>query len=1012
MMSKLTSFSLKNPLAIFILIFLLLFGGVYSSTKLNLEAMPDTSAPVVYVNVVYPGASAKEALAQVTAPLESAIQSVEGVIDMSSTTSDALTFIRVEFDSEEDLDAKKSKVEEAVNSVNLPNDILFKRVHKNSAESNPILYSALSAKDGVSEAEFQKELTDTIIPAVRQLQGVHNIQVLGQKTNKLMIQVDPNKLMEKQVSYQQVTKMIEEQNLNGPLGTVTLDKKNETVTLNGSLHSKEKLSNLSLRTEPEVRLKDIATLEYSNSSETITSINGKPSVTFNILKSEGSNTVKVSELVQKELRNHSDKVEFHVIYDTANDIKSSISGLVREGALGALFASLIILFFLRNFRATFISIISIPLSFLITLICMLQLGIPLNIMTLAGIVVATGRVVDDSIVVIENIIRRNQTEKMSIQFLNNAVKEVSKAIVSSTIASIAVFAPLAMLNGSIGIVFGPFATTVVICLLASLFVSITVVPVLAYYLMRKSKTISHHAAPSKLALSYQKALNWSLNHKLSVIIISLILFLGSLPIVAFIGFNFLPEGEDKAVAMQLTLPRGTDLLEVQHAAEEIDQKLRQDHRVENAQLIVGSPSGQSKTASVNNAATWMITLSSDTNIEQFIKDKKNELQPKEKNKLLDVYRIVMTPGGPDIRVTVNGPNRDVIERAAAQLTAAIAKIDGTENVTNNLQEGIEGVEVIVNHDIATTHELTSAQIGYILRPFFTEQKIATLLSDQDETPVFMQLADSKGIHNIEEISNLQMLTPAGTPIQIKEVAKVTKVDQPGSLQRLNGQEYASVTASIVGDNKSAVNKKVKETIQSLKLPEGASYSLGGSNEQINEMLMDMGVAIIVAIAVVYMVLVLTFGGGKVPFAILFSIPFSVIGSLVAMYIAKQPLSLNGMIGFLMLIGIVVSNAIVLLDRVGQQMESGESVRASLLAASIVRLRPILMTAIATMIAILPMVLGIGNSMVISQGLAVVVLGGLISSTFLTLFIVPIVFEILYRKRRKAEKVSPLSGVNK
>nr|WP_283809114.1 efflux RND transporter permease subunit [Tumebacillus amylolyticus] len=991
---------MRNPIVVFILVLLIIVGGVFSTSKLNQEMMPDVSPAAIYVNVVWPGASAQEALNSVTKPLERALNNVEGVQKLTSSTSDSVSFIRLEFDLGVDRELKKTKVEEAVASVKLPSTAQAPNIIKGGSNTVPILFSSLVPKDGVSMEDFEKEVVDHVLPAMKSVSGVAAVDAQGLNNSKIVIAVDPEKLKDQKVTYQQVQQLLQAQNVNAPLGQLTLNKMDETVTLNGALASLDDISNLTLR--PNLKLKDVANVQNITSAETITTVGDKSGIAISLMKNADANTVEVVQALKDEMAKY-DKVEMKVIWDSSEQVSESVFSMVREGGLGAVFAALLILLFLRNFRATIISVVSIPLSILITLILLQQFHIALNLMSLAGMIVATGRVVDDSIVVIENIMRRLQKEPMSFDLIVDSIKEVVKAITSSTLTTVAVFAPLGAVSGMIGIVFGPFALTVVFCLIASLLVSVTVVPMLSYLMMKKFGSASHDEHEGGLAVRYKKALQWSLNHKKTVLLAALVLLVGSAPLAMTAGFTFLPSEQNKVVGLTLTLPRGTELAEIQSFSKSIDEKLRADSRVETSQLTVGAPKGNGKEASVTNVANWMVLLKNGTDIVKFIDEKKQDLKVNRDFTTLELYQIPNAANGADVQIVVNGPTKDSIKKAAEKITEVVKGIEGTENVKNNLQEGIKGVEVKVRHDDALAHGMTSGQAYQMINPYLTDSKVGTITTDNAQEDLYMQLKPSNGITNLDAIANLELMDATGKVFKIKDIADVNEVDQPGALQLLNGNEYASVSAGILGEDKSSTSSAIKDALKTVQLEDGASYSLGGSNQQIADMIKDMIMAFLIAIGAVYIVLVVTFAEGKAPFAILFSIPFALIGSLLGIKLSGQPISLPSMIGFLMLIGIVVTNAIVLLDRAKQQMAKGESIRDALISAGGVRLRPILMTAIATMCAILPLTIGFGSSMVISQGLAVVVMGGLISSTFLTLFIVPIMFEILHRKQVKAER---------
>lgn len=1007
-MSFLSKFSLKNPIAVIILIVLITFGGIYSATKFKQESMPDISIPYLFVTTAYPGASPQEVQNQISLPLENALKNVQGIKTVLSSSATNISAITLEFPFEANMDEMKGKVEEAINNVRLPADVEKPKVTKISFESGPMIYTAITAKEGTTDAELQDIVKNRIVPALEGLEGVGKVETLGLQSEHLYIRLDANKMAEKKVTYQQVSQVLQAMNMAIPLGEVSFDKISQPVQITGRVKSIDELKNLVILPMPEIRLQDIAEVRQgSEQRETISRVQGNPSIAVNVIKNGDANTVDVSERVMEELKKYtqdSDKVKMDVIYDTANDIKRSVSGMAREGLLGAVFASILILVFLRNIRATLIAIVSIPLS-IFAAMSLLQYftDITLNIMTLGGMAVAVGRVVDDSIVVIENIVRRLQTEKVSKELILEATKEVGNAITSSTVTTVAVFAPLGMLSGIIGKIFAPFALTVVFSLLASLLVAVTVVPLLAYLLM--SRKVPKEHKESKLSQMYRKSLEWSLNHKATVLILAMVLFVGSLPLSMLAGFTFIPEQKEKYLRMTLVMPKGTDVKTVDDKVRELDQKLRDSGKVILSQATSGSPKGEfnpmTMSAGKSNEANWIVSLQPDTDTDAFVKDMKEKLKPGVEGANLDIQQLQMGPGGADIYIIVTGNSMQDIREAAKKITDEVKKIEGTDNVRNTLIDESKSIEIRVRPQDALKYGLTTAQASGLIRPLLSEQPVGKLGDGKHSEDLFLTVR-GPSIQSIADIENLMLMTPAGKPVPVKTIADVKEVQQPGVLQLRNGEEYATVTGTITEKDASKVNTELNAMLSNLSLPKDVKYQIEGSNKEIQNMFKDMGLAILIAIGMVYVVMVVAFGEGKAPFAVLFSLPFAVTGGLIGTVIAKQPISIASLIGILMLIGIVVTNAIVLVDRVQQQTRKGMMIREALLEAGSTRLRPILMTAIATIFALLPLALGMGEGALISKGLAVVVIGGLMTSTLLTLLIVPIMYELLHRKQAKRE----------
>ncbi len=1007
MLKAFTNFSLRNPVAIVLLVILIAVGGVYATTKFNQEQLPEVSFPGIMVQAIYPGAAPNEVLTEVTLPLEKILRNVEGVKSVTSQSANSVSFLQLEFSYSDDMKEKKGVVEDALANVRLPQEVERPEVMFFSTSSQPIMYTTVQAAHGVTTEQLGQYVQQTLLPELQGIEGVTDVQVSGLKDNGLYIQLDAAKMSERGISYDLVMMTLQMNNLSIPLGEVTVEKSNLPVFVQGGVNSLDGLLGLVIDPMNGVKLSDIATVTQGKDADVISTTNGVPSVVINIVKSSVSNTVAVSDQVLSiyEEAQQNGHIESLIMYNRATDVKESVSTLAREGALGALFASILILFFLRNFRATLIAIVSIPLSMLIALICLKYFtDVTLNIMTLGGLAVATGRVVDDSIVVIENIVRRLQKERISRELILSGTMEVGRAITSSTLTTVAVFAPLGLLQGMTGEFFRPFALTVGFALFGSLVVALTVVPLMAWGLMKKNAPRDH--GESKMSRGYKRVLNWSLGHKAMVLTLATLLFIGSLvPIFAgAIGVVFLPETDYKYLFAELKLPAGTDVNEVQAAADPVDQVIRGHKAVDNSNLTIGgSMYGDNNTA----LASWFIGLASDTDLDAFI-DEVNALVNLPVDAQFNLIKDDMSGGG-GIAVTVTGPTMADIRAGAEQVMDAIRGIEGTDQISSNLQDGTKGIAIEVRQEDAAQYGLSAAGASAMLRPFLTESRAGRLTDGASQVDLYMSLSDGS-LEAVADIAALPLNTPVGAMVTVGDIADVREVQLPSALQLKNGAEFATVSAKITSKEVSKVNAELRETLAGLKLPDGVTYSLGGSDEDISQMLGDMMLAMLIAVGMVYIVMVIAFREGRAPLAVLFSLPFALIGGLAGTLFAGEPISISSLIGFLMLIGIVVTNAIVLVERVQQQLEGGATIREALIEAGGTRLRPILMTAIATICALTPLAIGLGGGSIISSGLAVVVIGGLASSTLLTLVVVPVMYELLYYKRARMQRLEQIVGL--
>lgn len=765
--------------------------------------------------------------------------------------------------------------------------------------------------------------------------------------------------------------------------------------------------------KPEIKLislSELAEIEISaTDASALSRINGNDSVVIDIIKSQEANTVDVTDAVKEKMENIENKLpegtKVDILFDQSVMVKESVNSMLKEGILGAVFASIVILFFLRNVRSTVISVISIPLSILITLAFLKQLDITLNILTLGALAIAVGRVVDDSIVVIENVYRHLQkSQDKNVELIKVATKEVGNAITSSTLTTAAVFLPLGLVDGMIGIIFKPFAFTVVIALLASLFVAVTVVPMMAKFMLLKGQVKEEVHKEGKVLKGYKKLLQWTLNHKFVTLFLAVLLFVGSLGLIPLIGTSFMPTSEEKYISIDISYPVGTELQKTNEKVMEVEKLLEIDKNIIMYQTTVGSAQGSMSMMGGNsgtNEGNIFVQFEETVNLDNVIDDYKEKLTKIKGESSIDVMESSTEgdSGANSLEVVVTGVSKDKIKEGAKQITDELKEFKGLENVKNNVTESKPEILIDVNQEKASKLGLSAAQIGGTMRELLGTSNVGTIRVEKENLELKLGLKIDP-INKINDIQELKFTSALGDKVLLKDIAEVSEVPGPVTIYTKNGEEYASVTATIKDKDTGAVTMAVQEKINELTLPKGVDVKIGGTIEQMNESFAQLGIAIAVAIGAVYLVMVITFGEARAPFAILFSLPLAAIGGFLGLYIAGIPLDMPAMIGFLMLIGIVVTNAIVLLDRVQHQRAEGVPVREALIEAGMVRLRPIIMTALATIGALSPLAIGISKGSLMSQSLAVVVIGGLTTSTLLTLVIVPVVFELLVGKRKK------------
>ncbi|MDN4525718.1 efflux RND transporter permease subunit [Fictibacillus sp. NE201] len=761
---------------------------------------------------------------------------------------------------------------------------------------------------------------------------------------------------------------------------------------------------------PTVKLKDVATIKTVGKAESISRTNGQESIGLQVIKSADANTVNVADAVNKELKQlkkEHEGLKTVNVFDQATPIKDSVSTMLNKALIGGLFAIIIIMLFLRNIRSTIIAVISIPLSLLMAILALKQMDLTLNIMTLGAMTVAIGRVVDDSIVVIENIYRRMSLKGEEIrgkQLITAATREMFIPIMSSTIVTIAVFLPLGLVKGPVGELFMPFALTIVFALVASLIVAITVVPAFADSLFKKGlskKRETDHEKPGALAGFYRRVLNWSLSHKIVSFGLAILMLAGSLFLVPKIGVSFLPSDEQKMVIATFNPEPGQTKKEVEDEALIAEKLLLDRSHVKTIQYSVGGENPMNPAAS--NQAMFFMEYDKDTpNFEKEQKKIIDDLQGTTDKGEWKAMDFGATGGSNKLEIQVYGNNMKDIKPVTEKVQNILNDRNDLRNVGSSLSKSYQEYTIAADQEKLSKLGLTASQIGMELNDSGDQSALTTLKKDGKDVNVYIKV-DKNSYKNIDDLTDKKLQSATGKEVPISDVAKVKEGETADTVTRKDDKIYASVSGDVTSKNVNQVSADVQKKIDKLDLPDGVDVRMGGVTEDINESFSQLGLAMLAAVAIVYFVLVVTFGGALAPFAILFSLPFTVIGALLALYIADESISISAMIGALMLIGIVVTNAIVLIDRVIHKENEGMPTREALLEAAATRLRPILMTALATIGALIPLALGFEGGGLISKGLGVTVIGGLTSSTLLTLIIVPVVYEFLMKLTRKNRK---------
>ncbi|MCM3757252.1 efflux RND transporter permease subunit [Sporosarcina aquimarina] len=1048
-MKKITNFALNNKFAVWILTIMVVVAGLYSGFNMKQETMPTITLPNVTVLTTYPGAAPDDVAEKVTVPIEQRIQNLDGVELVSSSSLANASSIQVQFGFKTDMDKATEEIKEALSKLSLPEGVKDPEVSRLSFDALPVM--TLSVSDNKRTAEAMTTVVENdVLPALEGIEGVADVQITGQQLKKVTIDFDEEQLKKYGLSQDTIQQIIQGSDITFPLGLTNFDGKVKNLVIDGNIASVDDLKKLEIpavpaqagqmdqaqqgnpqaeqgnsqaQTQPpmeipSVKLGDLAEIKVVSEAESISRTNGEDSIGIQIVKAADGNTVEVVNSVKDEISTIEKDLDLKVIttLDQGEPIEEAVSTMLSKALFGIIFAVLIILLFLRSIKTTLISIVSIPLSLLMAIFLLHQMDITLNLLTLGALTVAIGRVIDDSIVVMENIYRRMALPGEQLrgkELIREATRQMFIPIFSSTIVTIAVFLPIGLVGGLVGEMFLPFALAVAFALAASLIVAVTIVPMLAHSLYKKQlsqvgtkENRTKEEKPGKLANAYGRILEWTLNHKLITFGGSVVILVLSFFLVPLIGVSFLPDEEEKMIVATYSPDAGQTREDSEEIALEAEKYLSTHEGITTYQYSLGGGSPMDAMMGMGGSNSALFFIEYDKDFKNFseetskVIDTLNEKSEQGEWKSMDFGGM----GGSGLQLFVYGDNKEDIEKATDQVLPILEDNKNLEKVESSLSEAYDQYTLVANQEKLSSLGLTAAQVGMNLMSPGEASAVTTVKQDGKELNVYIEVTEDQ-YKNIDELKNKVIQSPLGIPVKLGDVMEVEEGKTPDTIQRRDGKMYASLTADVKSKDVAAISSSVEKKISDLDLPSGVKVDFGGVTEQINESFSQLGIAMLAAVAIVYFVLVVTFGGALAPLAILFSLPFTIIGSLVALWIAGEPINVSAMIGALMLIGIVVTNAIVLIDRVIHQEKEGLSTREALLEAGSTRLRPILMTALATIGALIPLALGVegGGGGLISKGLGVTVIGGLISSTLLTLVIVPIVYETFMKPRKKKVK---------
>ncbi len=1003
---KIPKYAVKHPVTTIMMMLLVLLLGFVSLSGLKLELMPNINPPVVAVMTTYPGAGSEEVADLVTKPLEEVIGTSAGLTTMQSRSSSNSSLIIAQYDWGTDISEVREDLSSQMGMVQLPDDVGDPMIVKFDPTMMPIVQLAVS--NGEDLAHLQEVVNDTIVPQLQNVEGVASVNVTGGFEEEIIVLLNEESLQEHELTQEQVVQLIQGNNLTLPGGVIEEEEEKLNLRILAKVDSIEALRLLPVSMTPAgqevelVTLSDVADVTLAKKDNvTVARTNGKESLLISIQKEGTANTAEVSSQVQERLEQIKDEhgdLRFAVSNDQGELIDTSVSNVLSALIFGAIFAIAVILVFLRSIKATIIVGVAIPFSVVATFVLMYFSGMSLNIMSLGGLALGVGMLVDNSIVVIENIYRHLKKNESRKQAAINGATEVGGAITASTLTTLAVFLPIVFIGGLVGDLFKELALTVTFSLIASLAVALTVVPTMAGLLLKVDQVKER-----KENRFYKSVITWALDHRFGTLFIAALIFIGSLALVPQIGTEFMPAQDEGMFTIDIELPEGTAFDRTLEVVESVEELVLQTTEVDIATSSIGNADAlmAAATGTGENEGSIIVKLvpaddrsSSTDRIMNDLEDRVAELDNRADISFSESNSMAAMSGAPNaVEVILLGDDSEVVEEYSRELTDRLAEQSEIRTVTDSVEEGKPEYQYLIDKGQAFEYGLTSYQVA----SFINQSLQGTIAATLHDTEVRVQMADVS--NSKEAIENLTIATPTGQEVALKDIGEVVRGEGPVTVVRENQQDSVVVTASFdgpdLGTASMAVQTTIDDMIEDLEInTDEYTIKTTGGTEMMDDAFASLLLAVVLAIVLVYMVMASQFESLVQPAIIMFTIPLAVSGVILGLFATDYAFGITAFLGIIILVGIVLNNAIVYIDYTNQLRDRGYTVRNALIEAGLTRLRPIIMTALTTILGLLPLAIGGGEGAELQAPMAIAVIGGLFTSTLLTLIVIPVIYSLV------------------
>ncbi|MGX5818096.1 efflux RND transporter permease subunit [Chitinophaga lutea] len=1021
---KITEISIKRPTVVVVLFTILTLLGFISYKSLNYELLPKFSSPIVTIATVYPGASPQEVESTVTKKIEDAVASMEKIKKIMSKSSESLSVVTVELNNDANVDIALQDAQRKVNAIlaDLPGDAKPPSLNKFSIDDLPIMTLAATAK--MDDRQFFDLVDKKLQPMLSRLPGVAQISLIGGQEREIKINIDPKKLEAYNLSILQVRQLVTNANLDFPTGKVKTVDQQILVRLAGKYKTVDQLRNLVLTTTgtgTQVRLQDVADVQDdAKDAERIARVDGIAAIAMQVQKQTDANAVTVSEEMKKaiarvEKEYAGNNLKIAVANDSSVFTLESADSVIHDLIIAVLLVAAVMMLFLHSLRNAIFVMIAIPASLIATFIGMKMMGFSLNLMSLLGLSLVVGILVDDAIVVLENIYRHMEMGKNKVRAAFDGVKEIGFTVTSITLVIVVVFLPISLTNELVSKILREFCVVVMISTMLSLLASFTIVPLLASR-FGKLEHLTGKNFFQKFILWFEKQLDkftnwmtgmlkWALAHKTVTIVGSLVLLIASFQLVGrgYIGGEFIPKGDRGQFIVMLEMPKDASLEQTNQVTRKVEQMLDKEKNVTSMITTVGQTSedgfGTAQSTAYKSEITVML-------VDQHLREAQDIYAAKVKSVLksqMPGVKVKTTPVSilgtaerAPVELIVMGTDLDSVMAFAKTAMGTLKTVEGASEVKLSVEEGNPEINVQVDRDKMSALGLTLDNVGGTMQTAFSgtaDDSKVKFRQGEYEYDINIRFDDFSR-KNIQDVSNIDFKNDKGQLVKLSQFATVTEGSGPSRLERRDKNTSVSVQAQVMGRPSGTVTQEFVAKVSQLQKPTGVSYILGGDAENQGDSFSTLGVALLISIVMVYLIMVALYDNYIYPFVVMFSIPLSIIGALLALALTNNTLNIFTILGMIMLIGLVAKNAIILVDFTNQMKEEGQSTYDALLHANKARLRPILMTTIAMVIGMLPIALATGGVASTKNGLAWVIIGGLISSMFLTLIVVPVIYMVV------------------